>query len=78
MFRLDLLAAGKLIDWSFNPSGGILVVQAFLNTACQIQFEGFNPSGGILVVQAGKSKMKRLSGHCFNPSGGILVVQARL
>ena len=39
----------------FNPSGGILVVQAF---GCQIPIPilgSFNPSGGILVVQAGAS-----------------------
>ena len=61
---------------SFNPSVGILGVQASPPPPVSSPMPCFNPSVGILGVQACRSPVRRLCLACFNPSVGILGVQA--
>ena len=62
----------------FNPSVGILGVQASPSSRAQAQPASFNPSVGILGVQAWAWQAWRTFNSGFNPSVGILGVQASL
>ena len=62
---------------SFNPSVGILGVQARAAPDRPGRTTGFNPSVGILGVQASNENHQRTDRTGFNPSVGILGVQAR-
>ena len=54
---------------SFNPSVGILGVQASATRASPGTSPCFNPSVGILGVQAGRAQPARAAGHKFQSLG---------
>ena len=62
----------------FNPSVGILFIQAFAYRLPRIAPDSFNPSVGILFIQAAFIPMIANTQLCFNPSVGILFIQADL
>ena len=61
---------------SFNPSVGILFIQASPQRARVRARTSFNPSVGILFIQATVQIVAVAIGTGFNPSVGILFIQA--
>jgi len=60
----------------FNPSVGILFIQAAGVWLRRIERPGFNPSVGILFIQAVPLPAAMVPQWRFNPSVGILFIQA--
>jgi len=61
----------------FNPSVGILFIQAQRHSGIRFALHRFNPSVGILFIQANEIGTAQEEMHSFNPSVGILFIQAR-